>query len=277
VNKTIKISSIYELQKIGNDPAYPLDGEYELTQDIDASKTIVWNNGFGFEPIGKVKNQTSNEISSGYKITVLFGLEPIADCKPFTGKFDGKGYKIIGLSMHRFYNNYIGLFSMIDFDAEVKNVILEKVSVRGKYCTGSIAGENRGSITNCYSTGEVLGIDFVGGLIGNNIGILDKCYSKCMVLGYDYIGGLIGRNYYGIVSDCYSKGRIDGQDYVGGFVGYNEYGSIIKCKSFSKATGRFYKGDFIGENKGMINFYIDNRIIGFCSKLNKNRNESHKV
>ena len=35
----IGISTIEELQLIGNDPAYPLDGYYVLTQDIDASAT----------------------------------------------------------------------------------------------------------------------------------------------------------------------------------------------------------------------------------------------
>ena len=35
----IGISTIEELQLIGNGPAYPLDGYYVLTQDIDASAT----------------------------------------------------------------------------------------------------------------------------------------------------------------------------------------------------------------------------------------------
>jgi len=43
----IPISTIEDLQKIGNDPEYPMDGYYYLTNDIDASDTIRWNNGKG--------------------------------------------------------------------------------------------------------------------------------------------------------------------------------------------------------------------------------------
>jgi hypothetical protein len=49
---TIEIDSIEELQLIGNDAGYPLDGDYALTQDIDASATATWNGGQGFAPIG---------------------------------------------------------------------------------------------------------------------------------------------------------------------------------------------------------------------------------
>src|SRR5204862_220704 len=38
----IGIASIVDLQKIGNDPAYPLTGQYVLTQDIDATETATW-------------------------------------------------------------------------------------------------------------------------------------------------------------------------------------------------------------------------------------------
>lgn len=51
-SQPIEIDSIEELQLIGNDPGYPLDGDYVLTQDIDASVTQTWNGGEGFAPIG---------------------------------------------------------------------------------------------------------------------------------------------------------------------------------------------------------------------------------
>ena len=72
----IEIASIEDLQKIGNDEAYPLDGDYVLTQDIDASETVDWNGGEGFEPIG-------------------------SEDTPFTGVFDGRGHVIDGLAMRR--------------------------------------------------------------------------------------------------------------------------------------------------------------------------------
>jgi len=68
----MQISTIEELQKIGNDPAYTLDGKYELTQDIDASETVNWNNVDGFTPIG-------------------------TDSNPFMDRFDDQGHKMTGL------------------------------------------------------------------------------------------------------------------------------------------------------------------------------------
>jgi hypothetical protein len=54
-----QISTIEELQKIGNDPGYTLDGEYELARDIDVSETVNWNNGAGFTPIGTDSNPST--------------------------------------------------------------------------------------------------------------------------------------------------------------------------------------------------------------------------
>mgnify|MGYP001390796373 CR=1 FL=1 len=48
----IAIATLDGLNKIGRDPAYPLDGSYVLTADIDAAATQTWNNGAGFVPIG---------------------------------------------------------------------------------------------------------------------------------------------------------------------------------------------------------------------------------
>ena len=49
---TITITTIEQLQEIGNNASYPLNGYYELGGDIDASATRTWNSGAGFEPIG---------------------------------------------------------------------------------------------------------------------------------------------------------------------------------------------------------------------------------
>jgi len=68
----IDIATIEDLQKIGNDSAYPMTGSYVLTQDIDASATATWNSGAGFDPIGD-------------------------DDNPFTGILDGQGHVIFGL------------------------------------------------------------------------------------------------------------------------------------------------------------------------------------
>ncbi len=86
-----------------------------------------------------------------------------------------------------------------------------------------------GTVRECYSTGSVLGRDYVGGLVGENYyRTVSQCYSTGSVLGRDYVGGLVGWNGdYGTVRECYSVGSVSGRDYVGGLVGYNDYGTVL--------------------------------------------------
>ncbi|HOV32658.1 MAG TPA: GLUG motif-containing protein [Candidatus Hydrogenedens sp.] len=141
----IQISTIEDLQKIGNYAGFPLYGEYELTQDIDASNTINWNNGAGFKPIG-----TSNA--------------------QFVGMIDGKEHKITGLYINRSDEGYIGLFGYIGSGGEVKNLGLENCRIIGSEYVGGLVGLNyKGSIESSYNTGAVSGSgNNVGGLVGSN-------------------------------------------------------------------------------------------------------------
>ncbi|HOH31767.1 MAG TPA: carboxypeptidase regulatory-like domain-containing protein, partial [Candidatus Hydrogenedentes bacterium] len=79
--ETIPLSTIEDLQKIGNDDAFPLNGSYVLTQDMDARATATWNDGAGFDPIGEY-----NYFSSS---------------KSFKGTLDGQGHVILGLNINR--------------------------------------------------------------------------------------------------------------------------------------------------------------------------------
>ncbi|HOQ33590.1 MAG TPA: PASTA domain-containing protein, partial [Candidatus Hydrogenedens sp.] len=232
----IQIDSIEELQKIGNDPDYPLNRDYELTQDIDASNTISWNSGAGFSPIGTIGN-------------------------PFTGTFDGKGYKITGLYINRSGTDYVGLFGYIS--GKINNLGIENCQITGKDYVGGLAGHNLATISNCYSTGSVIGDNDVGGLVGNNSSIasVSKCYTNCTVSGSGYlVGGLVGDN-YGSVSNCYSTGSVSGNsDFVGGLVGYNYYGTTSYCYSTGVVSGSGVNvGGLIGIKEGgsVSNCYWD--------------------
>ncbi len=165
----IYISSIEDLQKIGKDPSYPLNGEYELTQDIDASDTINWNGGKGFDPVGDESN-------------------------PFRGIFDGNGHVIRNLYINRVGENYVGLFGYVGSGGEVRNLGLENVQVLGRESVGGLVGSsNGGTVSGCYSTGSVSGRESVGGLVGSsNGGTVSGCYSTGSVSGSDDVGGLVG-------------------------------------------------------------------------------------
>ena len=115
----------------------------------------------------------------------------------FTGTFDGNGHKITGFIINGGSNLYLGLFGQINPGGSVKNLGLENfVVVSGNQYVGGLVGYNNGgSISNCYSTGEVNGSSYVGGLVGyNNIGSISSSYSTGEVNGSSYVGGLVGYN-----------------------------------------------------------------------------------
>ena len=189
------------------------------------------------------------------------------DGTAFTGVFDGNDHKITNLTINDTGagNYFLGLFGYIDY-GEVSNLGVEGGSVIGTertvggligfirgsisncYCTGDVSGDrNVGglvgsggsstSISNCYSTGDVHGVDYVGGLVGlNDSYIISNCYSTGDVNGVDDVGGLVGRNYYD-VSDCYSTGDVNGVDDVGGLVGLNT-ADVWNCYSTGRVEGK---------------------------------------
>ena len=185
----------------------------------------------------------------------------------FSGVFDGAGYKIVKLTINRVGNNYLGLFGCVL--GEIKNLGLENASVTGGWCgecgcnsneVGVLVGENRGDISNCYSTGDVNGgINAweVGGLVGyNSGGSISNCFSTGTVTAEDSsyeLGGLVGLN-DGSISNCCSTATVNSGDYsewLGGLAGENDYGSISNCYSTGTVTGGA-GGDYGGYIGGLI-------------------------
>jgi hypothetical protein len=187
---------------------------YTVVNDIDASGTVNWNNGQGFNPIGD--NYDS-----------------------FIGSFDGQNHTISDLSINRLDD--VGLFGRIGAGGEVKNVGVINVNITGNTNVGGLVGENyNGNISNSYSTGNVTGEQEVGGLVGeNNNGNISNSYSTGNVTGeLGYVGGLVGENYNdGNISNSYSTGNVTAEAYVGGLVGYND-GTVSNSYWDTEATGQ---------------------------------------
>ena len=97
-----RIYTVYDLQAVNSN----LSAYYILMNDIDASETITWNDGNGWEPIGT----------------------PTA---MFTGSIDGSGYKIDGLTMNQESVSAQELIAYLGEGGEVKNLGLTNVSVLG--------------------------------------------------------------------------------------------------------------------------------------------------
>lgn len=205
------INDANALQNMGNLPA----DCYALGSDIDAAETALWNAGAGFEPVG----------NAGAK---------------FTGIFEGLGHTIRGLYIYRPLTDYVGLFGYADSGAEVRNIGLVDSDITGGVLVGALVGENLNStITNAYSTGSIVSIapapnSIVGGLAGRNRGTITNSYSTASATGnYDNAGGLVGINGSNVtISNCFSTGPAQGRWNVGGLAGTN-YGTI----SYSYSTG----------------------------------------
>lgn len=206
----IAINSLADLAKIGNDPAYPLDGVYALVADIDASSTATWND-------------------AGTDLTVLEGFKPIGDYNSrFTGIFDGNGHTIAGLVVNRPSTSYVGLFGGVGKSGLIRNLGMADAAIAGSSCAGSLVGDNRGTLSNCR-VDAVVSSSPAGGLVGrNHEGTVSNCYAMGTVSGsYGSIGGLIGETTFSTVSNCYAAVAVQGNYDVGGLIGRNVYNDTV--------------------------------------------------
>lgn len=265
------IWDVFDLQNMNLD----LTAYYELGQDIDASATVGWNGGLGFDPVGDSINR-------------------------FTGSFDGNGYKVSDLVIHRTRHaapttvfpdyNDVGLFGGLGDGAIVQNVELENVAIDAYGFVGSLAGYiHTGTITvlNCSSSGYVhgehhkigglVGCAFtgasqinchssavitsdgmeVGGLIGQNFGSVTDCYATGAVTIADAKGGgLIGDDYNSNITRCYATGDVEiglTHHRAGGLIGASDGSTISQCFATGNATsGRDYVGGLIGDSDSTI-------------------------
>ena len=201
------INNASDIQKIGTEGNYPLDGLYVLLQDVSLQ-------GQDWTPIG-----TEEE--------------------PFTGVLNGNNKTIDGLTLTNPEMN-AGLFGVNS--GSVKNVELTNTSVSSAHTfVGGITGQNNGLIENCHvqsgtisSTGNDMVADRVtgenrnggsrvGGICGQNNdgGIIQNCTNEVEVAaGYRLVGGICGYSLGGDIINCENRGEVHGTYQVGGIVGY---------------------------------------------------------
>jgi PKD repeat protein len=213
------------------------------TQDIDASTTSDWCTG-GWLPIGIAWENSQTEI------------------KVFSGSYDGQGHTISGLHITQSTTVAYGLFGMTR-GAVIKSLGITNVEISEVTdCVGALVGYASGvSIYNCYSTGNVSGLSYVGGLVGafNTASKMNNCQSSCIVNGAQNVGGLVGTNDASEIIYCFSSNvAVTGNGYyIGGLVGTNiSTASISKCYSTGTVSGSASVGGLVGIN--MIDANISN-------------------
>jgi hypothetical protein len=141
VGEQIEIANAADLQKIGNDEAYPLNGNYVLTADIDLAHIEDWI------PIGALS---------------------VSDGSPrnFNGVLNGNGYSIKNLKITT-STNFKGLFGRL-YHATVQDLDLVNVNIVGMAPTGGVTGAMIGEsiIERVSVSGNIIGDSQIGGIVG---------------------------------------------------------------------------------------------------------------
>lgn len=220
----VRISTFDDLRRIGRDPSFPVDGNYELVSDINASDSRVRP----FEPIGTFE-------------------------EPFVGKFYGRGgetFVVKNLYINRPKSGHTGLFGVVGYGGLVANVGVVVDTVIGHFAVGTLAGTNNGWITGCYGTGAVFAgraQSNAGGLVGVNGGMIFKSYSMADVDGRENAGGLVGFMVAdgagtGEISQSFAGGAVSGSNNVGGLVGHIFGGAVSESFAFGRVSGKGGRG-----------------------------------
>ena len=232
---------------------------YVLGADIDASQTARWNGGAGFKPF-----------------TAFYGV------------LDGLGHRITNLNIAVDPSDpqNAGLIGLLREGALVQNLTMASgiVSNSGPAgsSTGSVVGNNAGTIKNVHSTmtvespfgsagglvgynaasgrisgssanGVVRGSSDVGGLAGISDGLIENSYATGSVTGSSRVGGLVGHIAGGTVKNSYASTGVAGNDMVGGLVGLLESGQVEFSYAAGNVSGKTSQvGGLIGKNNAGI-------------------------
>lgn len=180
----------------------------------------------------------------------------------FENTFDGGKFKISGLKITG-NNDNVGLFTQINKDGVIQNVVLSNVNVCGKSYVGSIAAKCIGTVKNCVvESGTVAATGtHVGGLIGqlpNNTPIIEYCINKASVSSSTSvtsdacIGGVIG--HFNTVTNgkiyrCANYGdvTVNNAKSVGGIIGRSQNNpNITECYNKGNIKAKQVVGGIIG-------------------------------
>lgn len=223
----VEITDVFELQATNMDPSQ----EYVLANDIDASDTINWNGGAGFQPVNIERT------------------------------FDGQDYAISNL----YVNRPSGSASLIGWaDADIINVRMVNPNLTGR-TVGAVCATSEWGVSNCHVSGGQLTavgtFGSAGGIAGGGWGV-----SNCTVTdttieaeGVD-AGGVIAMGQGTIINNSVSSTvTVAGVRAVGGIAGSLD-GSVEYCTSEASVTGTnngstpAFVGGLVGSAMGTVRY-----------------------
>ncbi|MCL2063609.1 MAG: T9SS type A sorting domain-containing protein [Candidatus Cloacimonetes bacterium] len=224
------------------------------TDDIDATETINWNGGAGFEPIGHI---------------TTFTLYPARPVYAFVGGYDGNDFTISNLFINKTLSNVdsvAGMFYRLTNNSFIKKLNLEDFDFRAN-TPGSVSGSTYvgglvgflvdSTIMDCSVTGSFIKTgypNYASGDIGGFIGIARRSIIKNISIDMNVNFNMSGTSFYNIggmigaiaenstLSNASMKGSTtvfsDSFTEVGGIVGQGSSigGSITNSYSTSDVT-----------------------------------------
>ena len=236
-SQNLEIRDWYDLDDIRDN----LRGYHILMNDLDSTTA-------GYTELA---SETANQ-GKGWQPIETWG-------HPFKGSFDGQGYEIRDLFINRPDESGVGLFGYVGVGGVIKNVNVVNATVTGGRYVGGLVGENKGTVSNSYSSSNVNGRFGIGGLMGDNWGSVSNSYATGSVTVTEFkVGGLVGFN-FGTVSNSYSTGSVSGsEEYVGGLVGDNYHGTVSNSfwdtETSGQATSDGGTGKTTAEMKSIATF-----------------------
>ncbi len=129
---------------------------------------------------------------------------------------------------------------------------------------GGLIGSGSATVRSSFSTMEIYG-NCVGGCIGDwDSGSISNCYSTGDVFcSMKSVGGFIGYFYNAQITNCYSTGKIT-SNYSGsggGFIGSHHYGTVSNCYWDVETSGRTVSDGGLGMNTS--NMMKESRYVGW--------------
>ncbi len=169
--------------------------------------------------------------------------EPIGNTSAyFTGKFDGQGHTVYNLAVNM-VGSPAGFFGVNS--GTVRNLgVRGSVMAKGLLAyTGGVVGLNSGTVTSCAFSG---GVEYksdlisfsdipVGGIVGYALdGTVSNCYSEGEVKGGSYTGGIVGFATCPVEKCFHYTGSVSGGKYYNGAIaGTVTSGTVRNCFALS--------------------------------------------
>ena len=157
----------------------------------------------------------------------------------YSGTFDGQNHKISGLYFNDDNEVFIGLFGITE-GATIKKVGVVNSYFEGSENVGGICGVGfGGTISECYSTATVIGINVAGGICGifDSLNVIN-CFNSGKISAGSEVGGICGSIRNSSVENCYYDKTVFTGDAIGNTSDTN---TIEKVEG--KTTEQFASGE----------------------------------